>query len=333
MTVLSAALGALVGRRELTGVTLALGATIGGLCGAILASLEVFLTTPAGAALRRLPLLVVLVLRTAAYGIVFVAAIHGAGALFRWLGAALPPDAGTATQSTLLISAGIALGINLVMLMRAMLGGRTLLWLLVGYYSRPRAERHVVLFLDLQGSTALAERIGDTAFHGFLNRVAYDVTDPILASGGTIYRYVGDEIIVTWPFARGVRDAACIAAVFAVNDALARRRGEYERVFGAAARLRAALHAGPLVVGEMGDVKREIVMLGDVMNATARIAEQGRATGEDVIASSAVIAGLALPRGVVARSLGTAALRGKAEAVELFALARAPDPGAPGGAA
>jgi len=76
----------------------------------------------------------------------------------------------------------------------------------------------------------------------------------------------------------------------------------------------------------MGDVKREIVMLGDVMNTAARLEEACRATGQDVIASGAVLDGVTLPPGIVARSLGPMALRGKAEPIELFALTRAAVP-------
>lgn len=323
-TVISAALGAWFARRsdDWTGATLALGIVTGGLCGLVLSSLEALLSRPGVALSRRLPFLAELVLRTTAYGAVFVAAIYAAAVLVGAWGVDLPPDSAVASRPTLAFSAGAALLINLVFMLRAVLGPGAIVSLLLGRYRRPREERRVVLFLDLRGSTGLAERMGDAAFLGLLNRIAYDITDPILAAGGEIYRYVGDGIIVTWR-AHGASEAAAIACVFAIADLLARRRADYEREFHAAPQLRAALHAGPLVLGEMGDVKREIVMLGDVMNTAARLEEACRATGQDVIASGAVLEGVTLPPGIVARSLGPMALRGKTEAIELFALARA----------
>jgi adenylate cyclase len=180
------------------------------------------------------------------------------------------------------------------------------------------------MFLDVVGSTHLAERLGDIEFLNFLNFVFYDLTDPVLETGGEIYRYVGDEMIISWPLLQGVRDAACIACLFAMDATLARRGPDYVRRFGAAPRLRAALHAGPLIVGEMGDVKREIVLLGDTMNTTARIEEACRTTGHDYISSGAVVHALAsLPPGVRAENLGVIQLRGKAGSLELFALQRA----------
>jgi adenylate cyclase len=319
VTVVAAALGAAISISP----DRAVGAAIGGLSGLTLSSLEITLQGEAGAVLRRYPLLPVLALRTVLYGAVFVLATRAGAWLVAALGGAVPPDAGEVTRASLLQSVGLSLAFNIFFVVRGLLGPRTLMLLLVSRYRRPREERRIVLFLDVQGSTRIAERIGNAAFHGFLNRVFSDVTDPILATGGEIYRYVGDEIIVTWPFARGIRDGACIACLFAIEDVLARRQAEYERAFGAVPRLRAALHAGPLIVGEMGDVKREIVLLGDVMNTASRIEQACRSTGHDAIASGAVLEGLALPPGIVAHSLGPVALRGKAEPIELFALTRA----------
>lgn len=50
-----------------------------------------------------------------------------------------------------------------------------------------------------------------------------------------------------------------------------------------------AIHAGALVSGEMGDWKREIVMLGDTMNTTARIENVCRTKHWDYIASAVVL--------------------------------------------
>ncbi|HZT50750.1 MAG TPA: adenylate/guanylate cyclase domain-containing protein [Stellaceae bacterium] len=146
----------------------------------------------------------------------------------------------------------------------------------------------------------------------------------IAEAGGEIYRYVGDEIIVTWPLAPGARDGAYVACLFAIEDALARKRGDYLRACATEPRLRGALNAGTLVVGEMGDLKREIVMLGDTMNTTARGEEVCKTRGRDFIASEAALRAVgALPPGVRAEPLGKIALRGKEGEVRLFPLTRA----------
>ncbi len=55
---------------------------------------------------------------------------------------------------------------------------------LTGYYSRPREEERIFMFVDPAGSTATAERIGPVAFHRLLNDFIRDATGPILASQG-----------------------------------------------------------------------------------------------------------------------------------------------------
>src|SRR3546814_4332840 len=81
---------------------------------------------------------------------------------------------------------------------------------------------------------------------------------PVLAWRGTIHKYVGDEMIVTWPLGNPRRDAGgAYMAVMAARERLARLDESYFREFGVAPDFRAILHAGTVVAGEMGMVKRE----------------------------------------------------------------------------
>ena len=324
VTAMSSVLGIWLGSRfEPTATAMLTGSITGALIGGTITCGEIVLLQR-GEALRRLPVLLALALRSAAYLAVFFAAVAIAVVTVRLIGpGGAPVQAPAFTPSNFAISVSVAVAVNLFFTLRALLGAPTLTALLTGRYHQPRQEDRIVLFMDLRGSTTLAERLGDLDFHRFLNRVAFDVTDPVLESGGEIYRYVGDEIIVTWKLATGARDGAAVACIFAIAEALERRRGDYLGAFGAVPELRAALHAGRLIVGEMGDVKREIVMLGDTMNTTARIEQACRDLGRDIIASGAALRAVtALPPGVAAESLGPVALRGKEGEVELFALAR-----------
>src|SRR6185436_5742010 len=82
---------------------------------------------------------------------------------------------------------------------------------------------------------------------------------------------VGDEIVITWTLAAGRPGARPIACFFAVRRALELAAPEFEREFGAIPQLRAGLHAGPVITGEVGGSRRAIVFHGDVMNTTSRI--------------------------------------------------------------
>lgn len=299
-----------------------IGLLVGTMNGLAVTLLEIFLQDRGAAILRRLPLVLVLALRTAVYAGVFLAT----GMAAKSLVATMAPEllnSGMAMAPSLPFSLAVAFGLNFFFVLSGLLGLRILIALATGRYRRPRSEQRIVLFLDLHDSTRHAERLGDEEFHRFLNQVFFNISDPVLAAGGEIYRYVGDAIIITWPFTHGARDAACIACFFAIEDAIARRRSDYLRAFDAEPLLRGAIHAGTLVVGEMGDLKREIVMLGDTMNTAARIEEVCRTTGRNFLASAAILNAIPrLPPDVASEELGEVALRGREQDVKLFALSR-----------
>lgn len=147
-----------------------------------------------------------------------------------------------------------------------------------------------------------------------------DITGSIVLQGGRIHKYVGDELIATWPLAEGLKDSRCLSACFGAARRLAELGPAYERAFGQRMEFRAGLHCGPVVVGEMGTVKKEIALIGDTLNTTARLVDVCRDRGEAVIASAALLDRLTLPAGSTARALGPIRLRGKESAVELFAV-------------
>ena len=275
------------------------GILLGGFNGLGIGTLELYFNGAGAALERRLPLGLMLLLRTVLWSGVFFASEAVASVAMMRMGTSRPPML-LHNAGTLLFAFAVSFLFNFVFTLRTMLGPSTLLALVTGRYHAPHSEERTVLFLDVQGSTPLAERLGDHDFHRFLNAVFHDVTDPVLETGGEIYRYVGDEVIVTWPRSKGGESVACL---FAID---------------------AALHAGMLIVGEMGDVKREIVMLGDTMNTTSRIEGACRTTGCDYIASADALRSVVpMPPGIHAASLGKLPLRGKEEEIELFALARA----------
>ena len=104
---------------------------------------------------------------------------------------------------------------------------------------------------------------------------------------------------------------------------LAADRHEYQRDFGVGADFRAALHGGPVIVGEIGTFKKEIALIGDAMNTTARILDACRDNGRTVLASATLLERLTDFAAVVAvEPLAPLALRGKSAPLEVSALER-----------
>jgi adenylate cyclase len=297
------------------------GAMTGAIIASILTSLEVFvLAAPAGARFRQAPFLAHIAVKTLVYLVVILFALT--------LGAqAFPAPGERAIEFRGIVFSLIASFIFVFIFdINRLLGQNVLLNFVSGRYHHPRLEERVFLFIDMEGSTGFAERLGELAFHRLVNRFVVDLTEPIVAARGEIHRYVGDELIVTWKLNEGIAEARCVKACFAAVDRLAQLAPVYRREFGAAVRFRAGLHCGPVVTGEMGTVRKEIVLLGDTVNTAARIQDFCRQTGDQVLASADLIDRLVLPPGVSKRPLGDLQLRGKESEVALYALTKAPTP-------
>jgi adenylate cyclase len=128
-------------------------------------------------------------------------------------------------------------------------------------------------------------------------------------------------VIATWRLAPGANPPACVSAACAALDRIAAQGPAYEREFGLVPDFRASLHCGPVAVGELWSLRREIALIGDTMNTAARILEACRLTGNRVLASATLIERLAaLPPGVTRRSLGEFPVRGKERPLELDVL-------------
>jgi adenylate cyclase len=269
---------------------------------------------------RRVPFLLYIALRSLGY----LAAILIGLAVSAWLVRESAESEPLIERGGVIFSVVLSLGFNLLYGVNDLLGQGVLFNFVAGRYRRPRVEERVLLFIDMESSTSIAERLGETGFLDFLNRFVADVTESIVAQRGVIHKYVGDEIIATWPLAAGLQDGHCVRACFDALGRLDERANTYIRDFGLRANFRAALHCGSLVIGELGTIKMEIAFLGDTMNTAARLQQACRDTGQRVLASAALMNRLAaLPAGITKRSIGPLRLRGKENEIELYALAAA----------
>lgn len=246
----------------------------------ILSSFEQVLAQPAMARLRATPFLVHLAIKT----VIYLAVILFGLVIGTWSFPA-PTEVGVwwpIQRQDVLFAVVAVLAIRFIDDINHLLGQNVLLNFITGRYHRPRLEQRVFLFIDIEGSTALAERLGELAFHRLVSRFVVDITAPIVAAYGEIHRYVGDELIATWKLADGIADAHCVRACFDAFDRLAVLSPAYLHDFGTPIPLpsRTALRSG----GDRrnGFRQEEIVFLGDTVNTAARIQEFCRQTGDRV---------------------------------------------------
>jgi len=219
----------------------------------------------------------------------------------------------------LLFSITASVGFTVWFALDRLLGGGVLPNLLRGYYRKPRQEDTIFLFADVVGSVGLARQLGAVKFHEMLNDLFFELAVPVEQHFGTIRRYIGDEVMVTWP-QRSVSSADPVRCAVDMLQLIETRASRFQSTFGAVPHLRIAMHCGPVVVGEMGDLKREIVYTGDTVNTTARIEGAAKELGLGLVVSGDVVESVGVPEGLSARSLGHFTLRGRDESIELMAI-------------
>jgi adenylate cyclase len=300
------------------------GASIGAaIAGGVIGFELFYVERPAGDWLRRLSLRSFIAATTLAWTAIITISLRAVPLL---LGVPLELYPGGAASGAFAQDLGfslvVALCINAALRLRSLVGGRVLANFLSGRYRRPFEQQRIFLFLDLAGSTTIAERIGPLRYHAFLRSFLEDLEEPVLEHGGEVYQYVGDEVVITWPVADPPADGRCVACHFAIVDAIARSRRRYEASFGVVPAFRTGIHCGSVIAGEIGEHRKQIVFVGDVVNTASRVEAEARARGCDLVVSGALLARIELPAGVRARPLGPARLKGREESVELFELVR-----------
>ena len=152
-------------------------------------------------------------------------------------------------------------------------------------------QRMCVGFVDLVGSTALAQRLPTREFGAVLTEFENLAADTINAAGGRVIKLIGDEVLFT------SRDEL---TAFKIALDLTRQLAEHPRVPA----VRAGVAAGDVLLRD-GDV------FGPVVNLAARavkLAEPG-----DVVAPPTVAAAA----GLQAESLGSRVLKGFDGAIEV----------------
>ena len=171
-----------------------------------------------------------------------------------------------------------------------------------------------VLFCDLVGSTALAERLDPEEYRDLLDQYLELAFEQIYRFEGIVNQLAGDGMMALFgaPVAhedapyRGVR-AAC-----EIQQALGEFNRELHARRGFKLKARIGINTGPVVVGTVGnDFKMDYTAIGDTTNLASRL--QSLATPGSILISDATYR---LVRGFFdVRLVGPFEIRGKAEPV------------------
>ncbi|GAB4422004.1 MAG: hypothetical protein OHK0039_37630 [Bacteroidia bacterium] len=214
----------------------------------------------------------------------------------------------------------VLLVLQFIILVSRLLGPNVLVNYMLGRYHSPKEEERIFMFMDLRASTTIAERLGHLKWHRFLNDFFYDIAKPVRNSRGEIYQYVGDEVVISWPKKVGLRNLNCIHCFFGIWERMELRRAHYIRRYGYEPVFKAGYHVGIVVVGEIGDYKRDIVFHGDTVNTASRIQAECNHFNRRLLLSDTLLRQLDLGKEYTSEYITKIVLRGKEEELELYSL-------------
>ena len=188
----------------------------------------------------------------------------------------------------------------------------------VGKYLSPKEEKRIIFFIDLKDSTPIAEKLGHKKYFFFIRDFIHHISLALLEYDGLIYQYVGDEIVVSWLSNKSNKHKS-LQCMIRARRIIQKESDYYRREYGIVPEYRIGAHMGLVTVGEIGIVKKDLTMSGDAMNTTARIRTQSGELNQKIVGSADFVKNIGL-KDFQMESLGFIDLKGKKEALELFAL-------------
>lgn len=117
---------------------------------------------------------------------------------------------------------------------------------------------------------------------------------------------------------------------FLIEEQIHAHRERFLKAYGVVPEFKAGVHAGDVIIAQIGELKSEIVYNGDVLNTTACIQAVCNGLDRKLLVSAELMECLALPPEYAVERLGPVPLRDKGEAVELCAVSRADGGGGQG---
>jgi adenylate cyclase len=189
-----------------------------------------------------------------------------------------------------------------------------------------------VMFSDIRGFSQVAEGMQPEALAAFLGEYLTPMTDLVLASGGTLDKYIGDAVMAFWgaPIDMPGHAASACEVALRMEEALAVMNRAWKQAGKPAVAIGIGLNTGPMAVGNMGSAARfEYTVLGDQVNLASRLEALTKEYGVGILVGEATAK--AAGDGFVFREIDLVRVKGRAMAAPVFELrGRAGEPGRKG---
>jgi class 3 adenylate cyclase len=180
----------------------------------------------------------------------------------------------------------------------------------------------IFMFLDLKGSTTIAEKLGHVLYFELLNDFFSDIAEPVAKHSGEIYQYVGDEVVVSWTTQKNTPLNACLDCFFSIKDAIARAGDKYLKKYGVYPHFKAGMHVGLVSTGTVGTLKKEIIYTGDVLNTASRIENMCNQQQVELLLSEELAHRLDFSGQYTSVKIGAKVLKGKSAKTGLYTVVR-----------
>jgi len=176
-----------------------------------------------------------------------------------------------------------------------------------------------VLFSDIRGFTTLSENMTPQELVNHLNVYLTAMTDLILEYGGTLDKYVGDEIMCFWGAPIPQEDHAILACKCALKQMEKLRELNEQWPENRRINIGIGLNSGIMTVGNMGSPGRmNYTLMGDNVNLGARLEGTNKQYGTGIIISEFTY-GLVKDHFIV-RELDNIRVKGKNKPVLIYEL-------------
>ncbi|MCP5063010.1 MAG: adenylate/guanylate cyclase domain-containing protein [Ignavibacteriae bacterium] len=211
--------------------------------------------------------------------------------------------------------------INFFFQINSKMGNGVLFNLFVGKYHSPRKEERIIMFLDLTSATTIAEEMPLSQYSLFLQDFFSVIDDAINETKGSIFQFVGDEVVILWDSKQGLENNNSIRFFFLAQKKILDLKDYFMDKFNAVPNFKAGLHSGSVVITEVGVTKQEIAYHGDTVNTAARIRSACNDVNKKFLVSAEILSQLTdIDMKYSVESVGLSNLKGKKNIVGLFSI-------------